>query len=102
MPYSSPSTQAQGTTPAALHTLLSQLSFTAEIPASQGTAGVEDELNVLNGLFCLNFEEGADDLYFDAQQDINSSDTSQDQQQQTADIFQDPITDLRGGDSSGE
>jgi hypothetical protein len=79
-----------GQTSAALHTVLSQLSFTTDIPAAE-----EDQSrtpgSVWNGLFCFSFEDDDLDLFFDAQQSLrtNKSDGS---------VSSFSVLEVRGGD----
>jgi hypothetical protein len=57
---------------AAFHTVLSQLSFTTDIPTAE-----EDQSrtpgSVWNGLFCFSFEDDDLDLFFDAHQSLRTN-----------------------------
>ena len=73
-------------TPAALHTVLSQLSFDAEIPELDRA---QLPGSVWNGLFCFSLDDDdLEDLFFDAQQSMRSNASY-------------AVVELRGGDGDG-
>lgn len=84
-----------GQASAALHTVLSQLSFTTDI--------VEEDQSrkpgsVWNGLFCFSFEDDDIDLFFDAHQSLRTYNESSDDCSSLVSV----VEQIRGGGGRGE